>query len=90
VLRFPRLKLRGLMVIPPGPEAYGGSAQFEQSTRGFFRQTRELFDRIREQYGLAAAVDTLSMGMSQDFTWAAAEGATMVRVGSLLFQGLEG
>jgi uncharacterized pyridoxal phosphate-containing UPF0001 family protein len=49
-----------------------------------------LFDKMRDLYGGAAAIDTLSMGMSQDFPWAIEEGATMVRVGSVLFKGLEG
>jgi PLP dependent protein len=41
-----------------------------------------LFERLRAEH---AQSDTLSMGMSEDFELAIAEGATMVRVGSALF-----
>ncbi|MGY3265369.1 YggS family pyridoxal phosphate-dependent enzyme [Lysobacter sp. HA35] len=71
----PRLALRGLMIIPtphPDPEA----------RRPAFRTARELFDALRAKH---PSVDTLSMGMSDDYTLAIAEGATMVRVGSALF-----
>jgi len=72
---MPRLKLRGLMAIPsPHPQI----AQRLQS----FRQMRKLFEILRQQY---STVDTLSMGMSEDFELAIAEGATMVRIGSALF-----
>jgi uncharacterized pyridoxal phosphate-containing UPF0001 family protein len=43
---------------------------------------RRLFDALRARH---PAVDTLSMGMSDDAESAVAEGATMVRVGSRLF-----
>jgi uncharacterized pyridoxal phosphate-containing UPF0001 family protein len=43
---------------------------------------RGLFERLRESHPQA---DTLSMGMSDDFAVAIAEGATMVRIGSALF-----
>jgi len=71
----PMLRLRGLMAIPePSPD-------FEHRRLGF-RRMRELFDKLRVGY---RDVDTLSMGMSEDFALAIAEGATMVRVGSALF-----
>lgn len=66
------LRLRGLMAIPaPGA-----------GTRDAFRRMRMLFDSLRADH---PAVDTLSMGMSGDFEEAIAEGATMVRIGTLLF-----
>jgi uncharacterized pyridoxal phosphate-containing UPF0001 family protein len=43
---------------------------------------RELFERLRAAHPQA---DTLSMGMSDDFAIAIAEGATMVRIGTALF-----
>ena len=71
----PPLALRGLMAIPaPDPDM--------ARRREAFRRMRALFD------GLAArhpGVDTLSMGMSEDYALAIAEGATLVRVGSALF-----
>ena len=71
----PRLRLRGLMAIPaplPDPAA----------RRSAFARMRALFDALR---GRHASMDTLSMGMSEDFELAIAEGATMVRVGTALF-----
>jgi hypothetical protein len=50
--------------------------------RQAFARMRVLFDRLCAEH---AGVDTLSMGMSDDFALAIAEGATMVRVGTALF-----
>lgn len=75
VARAPRLRLRGLMSIgAPHPD-------FEQR-RATFRRMRSLFDGLKERF---ADIDTLSMGMSEDYALAIEEGATMVRVGSALF-----
>lgn len=65
-----RLRVRGLMTIPP-PVEHGEQA------RGWFRRLRELRD--------AAGLEHLSMGMSDDFEVAVEEGATMVRVGTAIF-----
>lgn len=71
----PALRLRGLMAIPaPDPDM--------QRRRNAFRRMRALFDALASRY---AGIDTLSMGMSEDYALAIAEGATMVRVGSALF-----
>jgi pyridoxal phosphate enzyme (YggS family) len=71
----PRLRLRGLMAIPePTPDM--------ERRRLAFRRMRVLFDTLAKQH---AGIDTLSMGMSEDFDLAIAEGATLVRVGSALF-----
>lgn len=88
--RCPALRLRGIMAIPPWPEAYAGPGEFESGTRVYFRQMKGLFDKISSYYKDRSEFDTLSLGMSQDFVWAIEEGATMVRVGSALFEGLEG
>ena len=75
VAGLPRLRLRGLMCIP-------APVTGEDAQRRPFRRLRELLD------GLAArghAVDTLSMGMSDDLEAAVLEGATIVRVGTALF-----
>lgn len=72
---LPRLKLRGLMAIP------------EPTSDSALRRRR--FALLRElQHQLIAAghaLDTLSMGMSDDLEDAIAEGATLVRVGSAIF-----
>lgn len=71
----PRLRLRGLMAIPaPFPD--------EAPRRQAFRRMRALFDALATRH---PGIDTLSMGMSDDFELAVAEGATMVRVGTALF-----
>lgn len=71
----PRLALRGLMAIPT-PHAD------PERRRPAFRRMRELFDALASRH---ASVDTLSMGMSDDFAIAIEEGATMVRIGTALF-----
>lgn len=71
----PGLVLRGLMAIPaPSPGL--------DVRRKAFQRMRSLFDALRKCHPI---VDTLSMGMSDDFELAIAEGATMVRVGTALF-----
>jgi pyridoxal phosphate enzyme (YggS family) len=72
---MPRLKLRGLMAIPAPSKDIA-------TQRHQFRQVRELFEQLNQQ-GLK--LDTLSIGMSEDFPAAIAEGATIVRIGSAIF-----
>lgn len=88
--RWPALRLRGLMAVPPWPQAYASDDEFERGSRDCFRQMRRLFDTIRASLPGSPEIDTLSLGMSLDYVWAIEEGATMVRVGSALFSGLEG
>jgi PLP dependent protein len=64
--------VRGLMTMPP-------ETGDPEASRPYFRRLREL----AESYGLRE----LSMGTSQDYRVAADEGATMVRLGSVLYQG---
>ena len=70
---LPGLRLRGLMALP-APEA-----DFERQ-RAAFRRVREALDALGDP-----ALDTLSMGTSDDFEAAIAEGATIVRIGTALF-----
>ena len=72
----PHLRLRGLMCVPPALEA--------EQARPYFRKMRERFERLRDRLGIET-FDTLSMGMSHDFTVAIEEGATQVRVGTRIF-----
>lgn len=53
-----------------------------------FQSLRELRDRTVKQFPETAGLEHLSMGMSHDFEVAIREGATIVRIGSLLFDGL--
>ena len=64
------VEVRGLMTMPP-------LADDPEASRPYFRQLRELAG----QHGL----QELSMGTSQDYRVAAEEGATLVRVGAVLF-----
>jgi pyridoxal phosphate enzyme (YggS family) len=73
---LPQLKLRGLMAIP------AARTTFEEQ-REPFRKLRIAFEELKK-HGLSQ-LDTLSMGMSNDFVAAIAEGATIVRVGTKLF-----
>ena len=75
VAALPRLRLRGLMTIPR-PE------RDQAAQRHWFRMLRELRDRIGAE---GVALDTLSMGMSEDLEAAILEGATIVRVGTAIF-----
>lgn len=79
VLAVPALRLAGLMCVPPvgdDPEA----------ARPHFRFLRRLRDDLRRDLRLDGdALTELSMGMSGDFEAAIEEGATTVRVGTLLF-----
>jgi pyridoxal phosphate enzyme (YggS family) len=75
VARLPQLRLRGLMAIPAPAEGL-------EAQRNPFFKLHELMQRINAQ-GLV--LDTLSMGMSHDFSAAILEGATIVRVGTAIF-----
>jgi pyridoxal phosphate enzyme (YggS family) len=74
----------GLMTMAPLPPA-GASAG--EAARPFFRRLRELRDELVAE-GLLASGAGLSMGMSGDFEAAVEEGATVVRVGSMLYEGI--
>lgn len=76
VLRLPGLRVRGLMGIAP-------LVARAEDARPFFRRLRELRDRVRGD--VRAALEDLSMGMTDDFEVAIEEGATMVRIGRALF-----
>ncbi len=72
------VQLEGLMIVPP-------IADDPEDARPWFRQLRELRDRLVADGIPAERLRHLSMGMSHDFEVAIAEGATMVRVGSAIF-----
>ena len=72
------LHICGLMTVPPFTEDPGAA-------RPYFRQLRELRDRIAARNLPAIKLDVLSMGMSHDFEVAIEEGSTCVRVGTAIF-----
>lgn len=72
---LPRLRLRGLMTIPePTPDV--------ALQRARFASLRAMRDELN---AAGLALDTLSMGMSDDLEAAIAEGSTLVRVGTAIF-----
>lgn len=72
---LPRLKLRGLMALPPP------STEFEAQRRPF-RALRACLERLNRN---GYALDTLSMGTTADLEAAVAEGSTIVRIGAGVF-----
>jgi pyridoxal phosphate enzyme (YggS family) len=72
---YPRLKLRGLMTIPE-------PAETQNAARQNFHVMYELWQQLRKA---GHELDTLSMGMSDDFEAAIAEGSTLVRIGTAVF-----
>ena len=78
IIPLPSVAIKGLMVIPPySPDP--------EQTRVWFKQTRQLRDDLANQYQGKAIFNELSMGMSGDFEVAIEEGATIVRLGTILF-----
>jgi pyridoxal phosphate enzyme (YggS family) len=75
IAKMPRLKLRGLMSIPEPSADY--NKQREQ-----FKHVRECYDDLLAK---GFALDTLSIGMSDDYPAAIEEGSSIVRIGSALF-----
>jgi pyridoxal phosphate enzyme (YggS family) len=76
LLSLGRLSIEGLMTIPPLAE----DAEF---SRKYFIDLRELRDALEKEFNLK--LPHLSMGMTNDFTVAVEEGATLVRVGTAIF-----
>ena len=72
---LPRLKLRGLMAIPLPRQDF-------QQQCATFKKMSALFEQLKAN---GFNIDTLSMGMSDDYEAAIACGATIVRIGSALF-----
>lgn len=75
-LKCTHIRLRGLMMMAPHIEV--------EETRQYFKRTKDVLDEIKTMYP-DQMIDTLSMGMSEDYTVALEEGATYIRIGSLLF-----
>jgi len=75
VAGLPRLRLRGLMCIPP-------PADDEAAQRRPFARLRDLLGDLNRR---GHSLDTLSMGMSGDLEAAVLEGATLVRIGTAVF-----
>lgn len=80
IAQLPRLRLRGLMCIPPPRDAFDEQLDY-------FRRCAQLQSALNDalKTHAGAQLDTLSMGMSGDLEAAIAAGATIVRVGTGIF-----
>ncbi len=75
---FPSLRLRGLMAVPPICEKSGENDKF-------FQEMYNLSVDITAKKSDNVCIDTLSMGMSDDYADAIRCGSTMIRVGTAIF-----
>jgi PLP dependent protein len=73
-----RVLFAGLMTMPP-------FAERPEDARPYFARLRELAVRLRSDWAPRHDFETLSMGTTQDFEVAVAEGATIVRLGNVLY-----
>ena len=81
IVTLPNLQIIGLMTMAPPTDD-------PETVRPVFVRLRELFEEMRYARRLGPQFVHLSMGMSQDFEVAIEEGATMVRIGTALFDGV--
>jgi pyridoxal phosphate enzyme (YggS family) len=79
--RYPNVQVQGMMCMA---SLYGGL----DAARRDFAALRELRDRLRTRCPDTVTLDELSMGMSGDYEAAIEEGATIVRIGTALFEGI--
>lgn len=75
------IKVKGLMTIPPLD-----SEDLSESRR-IFKELKKIFDSEKTKTYKNTSMEILSMGMTNDYTVAVEEGATMVRVGRAIFGG---
>jgi hypothetical protein len=75
---MPNLRLIGLMTMAP-------LTMDKNRVRASFARAREIFEEIRGERIVGAKFKQLSMGMSQDYEIAIEEGATLLRIGSAIF-----
>jgi pyridoxal phosphate enzyme (YggS family) len=76
LLMLPRLSIEGLMCIPP-------LAEEAETSRKYFVELRKLRDALEKEFQVK--LPQLSMGMTNDYSVAVEEGATLVRVGTAIF-----
>jgi pyridoxal phosphate enzyme (YggS family) len=77
------VRVRGLMTMAP----FEADAE---RCRPVFVGLRELRERLQAAVGATPALPELSMGMTNDYEVAVEEGATLIRIGTALFEGLPG
>lgn len=92
LLELPQLQIKGLMTM-------AATGTDNESARPTFRALRQLREKLQNRYGVACeqlgisaggvTLTHLSMGMSGDYQSAIEEGATQIRVGSAIWDGLD-
>lgn len=78
ILRLPNIKVTGVMTMGP-------RCRHPEELRPYFRETRRVFDRLKGLCWPNVEMAYLSMGMTDSYLIAVAEGANMVRIGSKVF-----
>jgi len=73
-----KVKIMGLMTMGP----FGGDPEY---ARPYFKKTKEIFEMIKKMELPNVKMKYLSMGMSNSYRVAVEEGATLVRIGTILF-----
>jgi len=81
IIELPGIRVVGLMTMAPLDEA-------PEASRPHFARLREVFEDVKSERIVGPEFRELSMGMSGDFEIAIEEGATMIRVGRALFEGV--
>jgi len=81
VVEMPGVSIVGLMTMAPLVEN-------AEEVRSYFRRLREMFEDMKNEGVVKPEFRELSMGMTNDFEVAIEEGATLVRIGTALFEGL--
>ena len=78
IAKLERVRIKGLMTMGP---LYGNP----EESRPYFRETKKIFDRIKELNLPNVEMRYLSMGMTNSYHVALEEGANLVRIGSKIF-----
>ena len=81
ILDLQHVEIQGLMTMAPHSDD-------AESARPVFRELRDFRDRLAAKSAGQLSLPELSMGMSGDFKIAIEEGATLIRIGSRIFEGL--
>ncbi|MGE5455232.1 MAG: YggS family pyridoxal phosphate-dependent enzyme [Methylocystaceae bacterium] len=76
--KYQNLRIMGLMTMAPWSDS-------PEDSRPYFHQAKELYDNIQKEDFSYLEMKYLSMGMSNDYMVALAEGANMIRIGTAIF-----
>lgn len=77
IMKLENINIKGLMTMAP-------NVSDEDKIRASFRKLREIKDELNEKY-FSGQLTELSMGMSHDYKIALEEGATIIRIGTKLY-----